>query len=446
MATSKLERKISLYSLTMIAAGSCIGSGIFRSPSETASFLPYDNWMLFAWVIGGIITLTGALSIAELGAMYPQAGGVYVYLRKVYGNAAAFLYGWASLTVIVSGSLAAIALVFAGYVNSIFPMDDSMKVIVSLSVIIALSIINVLGVKIGNAFATVVTTAKLFGIFAVIVVGILLGHESIEMNFDFNNFKSIAHPEMNFFSALGLASIGVFFSYGGFHHASYLAGEVKNPQRTLPQAMILGTLIVMTVYISINVAYLKLLPVEQIAASDKVASTAVSTVLNYGSVLIAVLIAVSTLGTIGIYSMSAPRIYYALAADGLFFKKIAAVHPRFHTPANAIIAQCIIGCTILLFWKTFEDVINYIVFVDYLFMGLAIFGVLILRKKQPGIERPYKTWGYPLVPLVFVAFTAFILIVTIIEKPFTAWISTGFLAFGYLIYHAFFKTKTKMVK
>lgn len=436
---NKLERKISLYSLTMIAAGSCIGSGIFRSPSETASYLPYDNWMLFAWILGGLITLTGALSIAELGAMYPQAGGIYVYLRKVYGDASAFLYGWASLTVIVSGALAAIALVFSSYVNSIFPMSDSSKLILSLAIIILLSIINVLGVKIGNAFASVVTTTKLIGIFAVIIIGIGLGHETIDMNFDFQNFHSIAHPQLNFFSALGLACIGVFFSYGGFHHASYLAGEVKDVKKTLPRAMIFGTLIVMAVYVSINVAYLKLLPVEQIAASDKVASTAVSTVLSYGSILIAILIAVSTLGTIGIYSMSAPRIYYALAEDGLFFKKIAEVHPRFHTPANAIMAQCFIACIILMFWKTFEDVINYIVFVDYLFMALAVFGVLILRKKYPDVERPYKTWGYPVVPLIFVAFTVFILIVTLIEKPMTAWLSIAFLALGYLVFRVFKK-------
>ncbi|MEO8147870.1 MAG: amino acid permease [Bacteroidia bacterium] len=434
---TKLERKISLYSLTMIAAGSCIGSGIFRSPSETASYLPYDNWMLFAWIVGGFITLTGALSVAELGAMYPQAGGIYVYLRNVYGDASAFLYGWASLTVIVSGALAAIALVFSGYVDSIFHLNENSKLILSLSVIIVLSIINVLGVKIGNAFASIVTTAKLIGIFAVIIIGIVLGHEAIDMNFDLKNFHSMAHPQMNFFSALGLASIGVFFSYGGFHHASYLAGEVKDVKKTLPRAMILGTLIVMTVYVSINVAYLKLLPVEQIAASDKVASTAVSTVLSYGSIMIAILIAVSTLGTIGIYSMSAPRIYYALAEDGLFFKKIAEVHPRFHTPANAIIIQCIIACIILVFWKTFEDVINYIVFVDYIFMALAVFGVLILRKRFPDAERPYKTWGYPVVPLIFVGFTTFVLIITLIEKPMTAWISIAFLALGYLVFRVF---------
>lgn len=438
---SKLERKISLYGLTMIAAGSCIGSGIFRTPSETANYLPYDSWMLFAWIIGGIITLTGALSVAELGAMYPQAGGIYVYLRKVYGDAASFLYGWGSLTVIVSGSLAAIALVFSSYVASIFPMEENTKLLLSLITIITLSIVNILGVKIGNLFASFITTAKLIGIFIVIVIGISLGQQHINLSFDLSQFQNQIQG-MNFYSALGLASIGVFFSYGGFHHASYLAGEVKDAQKTLPRAMITGTLLVMLVYILINVAYLKLLPVTQIATSDKVASTALATVLSYGSIGIALLIAVSTLGTISIYSMSAPRIYYALAADGLFINKLAEIHPRFHTPANAITAQCIIGCIILLFWKTFEEVINYIVFVDYFFMAMAVFGVIVLRIKEPNTIRPYKTLGYPLVPLLFVLFTTFVLTVTLIEKPITVLVSGAFMLLGLIVFKVFIKRNT----
>lgn len=425
----------------MIAAGSCIGSGIFRSPSATAQYLPYDSWLLVAWIVGGIITLAGALSIAELGSMFPQAGGIYVYLRKLYGDAAAFLYGWVSLTVIVSGSLAALSLVFAGYVSSIFPMEASGKLILSLSTITILSAINVFGVKIGSAFASAITTAKLLGIFAVITIGLVLGHEMIDTNFEFTKFvSSPANINMNFFSCFGLATIGIFFSYGGFHHASYLAGEVKNPNKTLPRAMIMGTLIVMAVYVAINFAYLRLLPIGTIAASDKVASTAVSTVLTYGSVLIAILISVSTLGTISIYSMSAPRIYYALAEDGLFFKKLAAIHPKYHTPANAIIAQCIIACIILLFWNTFEEVINYIVFVDYFFMALAVFGVIILRRRLPNAERPYKALGYPFVPLLFVLFTMFVLTVSIIEKPETAAICLGAVVVGYGVYFLFKET------
>jgi APA family basic amino acid/polyamine antiporter len=434
---NKLKRKISLYGLTMIAAGSCIGSGIFRSPSETASYLPYDAWLLVAWVLGGFITMAGALSMAELGAMYPQAGGVYVYIRKAYGDAAAFLYGWVSLTVIITGSLAALALVFSSYVGSLFNLNETGKLILSLATIIILSGINVFGVKIGNVFSSIITTLKLVGILAVIVIGISMGHEAIDMNFAFSNFHSIKHPDMNFFSAFGLACVGIFFSYGGFQHASFLAGEVKEVNKTLPRAMILGTLIVIVVYIAINIAYLKLLPIEAIGASDKVASTAVSTVLNYGSVLIALLISVSILGTISIYCMSAPRIYYALAEDGLFFKKLAAVHPKYKTPANAIIAQCIIACIILFLWRTFEDVINYVIFVDYLFLALAVFGVVVLRRRCPNVERPYRTLGYPIVPLLFVAFSAFVLIVTFIEKPLTAWVCIACLSFGYIVYVLF---------
>jgi len=432
-----LERKISLYGLTMIAAGACIGSGIFRSPSETAAYLPYDSWMLVAWIVGGLITLSGALSIAELGGMYPQAGGIYVYLRKVYGDIAAFLYGWISLTVIVSGALAAIALVFAGYVSSIFHLNDMEKTMLSISALILLSIINIFGVKIGNLFASIITTTKLLGIFGVIIIGLFLGTQPIHFNFNLSDIHNTLHPDLGFFSAFGLASIGVFFSYGGFHHASYLAGEVKNPSKTLPRAMIFGTLIVMLVYVSINIAYQKLLPIETIAKSDKVASDAVSQVLTYGSTLIAILIIVSTFGTISIYSMSAPRIYFALAQDGLFFKNIAAVHPRFKTPVNAIAIQCVIACVILLFYKTFEEVINYIVFVDYLFMAMAIFGVIILRKTQPKLARPYKTLGYPVVPLIFVAFTMFMLGVNVIQKPEIALSILVCLVIGFILFKVF---------
>jgi APA family basic amino acid/polyamine antiporter len=423
----------------MIAAGSCIGSGIFRSPSETAAYLPYDNWILVAWILGGIISMTGALSVAELGAMFPQAGGIYVYLRKIYGDAAAFLYGWISLTIIVSGALAAITLVFTGYIGSFFHLDNTGRLVFSIAVIMLLCIINVFGISLGNFFASLITTTKLAGIVAVIILGILLGREPINIDFNVSSFASASHPSMNFFSALGMACIGVFFSYGGFHHASYLAGEVKDPQKTLPRAMIYGALIVMLVYIAINYAYLKLLPAIQIASSDKVAASAVSTVFEKGSFFIAILISISTLGTMHIYSMSAPRIYYALAEDGLFFKKLAEVHPKFHTPAIAIIMQSVIACLILLFWNTFEDVINYIVFVDYIFMALVIFGVILLRRKHPELHRPYKTWGYPVVPLVFVCFTLFVLTVSFMEKPQSAMLCLLILCVGYIVYLFFRK-------
>ncbi len=433
-----LERKISFYGLTMIAAGSCIGSGIFRAPAETATYLPYDAWLLTAWVVGGLIAMAGALSLAELGAMFPQAGGVYVYVRKVYGDVAAFLYGWASLTVIISGSLAALALVFSSYVGALFNLVENEKFVLSITTLIVLSVGNVFGVGIGNAFSSVITTVKLVGIVVVILIGITLGKENVDLNFEFAGFQSIRHPTMNFFSAFGLSCVSIFFSYGGFQHASFLAGEVKEANKTLPRSMILGTLIVIIIYITINVAYLKLLPIKLMASSDKVASTAVSTVLSYGGIMVTILIAISILGTISIYCMSAPRIYFALAQDGLFFKQLAKVHSTYKTPANAILLQCFIACVILFFWRSFEDVINYIIFIDFLFLALAVFGVIILRRRLPQQQRPYRTLGYPIVPLVFVFFTAFVLVVTFIEKPLTAWVGIGFMALGFLVY-LFFK-------
>lgn len=434
---AQLEKRISLYGLTMIAAGSCIGSGIFRAPSETARYLPYDSLLLLAWIIGGLITISGALSISELGGMYPRSGGVYVFLKEAYHEAFAFLYGWISLTVIVTGSLAALSLVFSSYVGSLIDLSDNQKLMLSLSVIITLSALNVLGVNIGNLLASIITSTKLLGIGVVIFIGFIFGTEHLDIRFHISDFHNNMPQGQTFFSALGLASIGVFFSYGGFHHASYLAGEVKDAQRTLPRAMIIGTLLVMLVYVSINVAYLKLIPVETIAGTDRVASTAVSVMFENGSVLIAALIALSTLGTISIYTMSAPRIYFALAEDGLFFKQLAKIHPKYHTPSNAIILQCIIACILLIWWQKFETVINYIVFVDYLFMAMAVFAVILLRKKFPSVERPYKTTGYPIVPLIFVGFTVFMLINNLIEKPEIALVCFAFLLVGYVAYLLF---------
>lgn len=439
----QLEKRISLYGLTMIAAGSCIGSGIFRAPSETAQYLPYDAWVLFAWLLVGIIMLAGALSISELGGMYPQSGGVYVFLRHAYGDAAAFLYGWGVLTIVTSGAIAALSLVFSSYVSSVIEMSEHGKIYLSLAVIIILSVLNVFGVKVGNTLASIITSGKLLGIGAVIIIGLVLGSETVDFSFTVGNFQSLNTTSNGFISALGLACIGAYFSYGGFHHASYLAGEVKNAQRNLPRAMTLGMLIVIFVYVLINFSYLRLLSVEAMAGTDKVASTAISVVWKGGGLFIACLIALSTLGTISIYTMSAPRLYFALANDGLFFKKLATIHPTYKTPANAILLQCAIACILLLWWQTFAKAVDYIVFLDYIFMGMAVYAVVVLRKKFPNAIRPYKTLWYPAVPLLFVIFTGYVLINSMIEKPEIATVCTAFMAVGFVVYY-FFKMQRKV--
>ncbi|MBA4322826.1 MAG: hypothetical protein C0408_08425 [Odoribacter sp.] len=241
-------------------------------------------------------------------------------------------------------------------------------------------------------------------------------------------------------SGFGVALVGVLFSYGGWQHASFLAGETKNPARNVPVAMITGALIVIVIYLLVNVSYLLLLPVGEIAASQKVAAEAISTILPFGGILVAGIIAISTLGTIGIYTLSAPRIYYAMADDGLFFKKIADVHPKFRTPVNAIVAQSVWSIVLLLFWGTFEDLITYTVSVEWIFFTLAAAGIFIFRKKMKNADRPYKTFGYPVTPLIFICINIWFVTNIMINKPLHIAVGIGFLILG-IPFYLYFKKK-----
>jgi APA family basic amino acid/polyamine antiporter len=237
--------------------------------------------------------------------------------------------------------------------------------------------------------------------------------------------------------AFGLALIGVLWSYGGWQHTSYVAGEAVDARRTVPKAMIIGTVVVVSVYLLTNVAYMLLLPVSEIAASSSVAADAVSTVIPFGATLIAIAIAISVFGTAGIYTLSAPRIYYAMADDGIFFRKLAEVHPKFRTPVNAIVTQSAWAIALLLFWGTFEDVITYVVFVDWIFFALTGLCVFLFRHRLKEAERPYKTLGYPITPLIFVTVSALFVVNTLVERPRQAWAGLIFTAIGVGVYSVF---------
>lgn len=413
---TELKKELSLYGLTMVAIGSCIGSGIFLTPSQIAGHLPAPLLILLVWAVGGVITLTGALTFAELGAMFPQAGGVYVYLKEAYGGLFGFLYGWVYLVVITSGANAALSIACATYLAFIFPMGRTGITLTAVCALAMVTIINILRVKAAEVFANVFTGLKLLGICAVIAIGLFFGRADVHV---FSTGGSGAAG--GFLSAFGLALIGVLWSYGGWQHASFVAGEARDARRMIPRAMVIGAAVVAVVYLLTNLAYLHLLPVSEIAASPSVAADAVSTVIPFGGVLIALMIAVSTFGTLGIYTLSAPRIYYAMARDGLFFKKLAYVHPRFRTPVNAILVQSAWAVVLLLFWGTFEDLITYVVFTDWVFFGLTAVGIFIFRRKRSDLPRPYRTIGYPVTPLIFITITFLFVANALIAKPLHAW-------------------------
>jgi len=429
---TELKKELSLYGLTMVAIGSCIGSGIFLTPSQIAGYLPAPLLILLVWAIGGVITLTGALTFAELGSMFPETGGVYVYLKEAYGDLFGFLYGWAYLVVITSGANAALSIACATYLAFIFPMSQTGITTTAVFALVVVTIINILRVKAAEVFANVFTGLKLLGISAVIVIGIFFGRAEVSL------FSTGSAPKAGgLFSAFGLALIGVLWSYGGWQHASFVAGEARDARRMIPRAMVIGAVVVAVVYLLTNLAYLHLLPVEEIAASQSIASDAVSTVIPFGGVLIALMIAISTFGTLGIYTLSAPRIYYAMAKDGLFFKQLAYIHPRFRTPVNAILVQSAWAVVLLLFWGTFEDLITYVVFTDWVFFGLTAVGIFIFRRTRKDLPRPYRTIGYPVVPLIFITITFLFVANALIAKPLHAWAGLILMAASLPIYFYF---------
>ncbi len=432
---AKLAKELTLYGLIMVAIGSCIGSGIFVTPSQIAGLLPSSGLILLVWALGGLIALTGALTFGELGSLFPQAGGIYVFLKEAYGGWLGFLYGWAYLVIITSGSIAVLSLAFSHYLSFFIPMDNTWKTISSIVTISLLTTLNVFRAKFGEIFSNIFTGLKILGILVIICTGFLLGNSDLSFrNFGFTGSSSAG------ISSFGVALTGVLFSYGGWQHASFLAGETKNPSRNVPIAMITGAAVVTLIYLLVNTAYMLLLPVNSILTSEKVAAEAVSTIIPFGGMLVAGLIAVSTFGTIGIYTLSAPRIYYAMAEDGLFFKSIAKVHPVFKTPVNAIITQSVWSVILLLFWGTLENLITYTVSVEWIFFTLAATGIFIFRKKLRNTERPYKTFGYPVTPLIFIIINTWFVFNIMINKPLHMAIGFGFLLLG-VPFFLYFKRK-----
>lgn len=432
----QLKQALTRFDLTMIAIGSTIGSGIFLTPSLIAHEL-HTPWLILAvWVVGGLMAVAGALTFAELGGLMPGAGGVYVYLSEAYGGLYGFLYGWAYLLVVNTGGVAALSVAFATYFGYFVPLDALQLKLAAIMGLTIVTAVNILGVKVGGIFSDVFTLLKIAGIALLIVVGLGWGSSGT---------TDFAAPAGTFTdglgSALAVAMVGVLWSYGGWQHASFAAAEAKNPKRTVPFAMVVGALAVTIIYLLTNVAYMFLLPHDAIGASERVAADAIGTVLGpAGAGIIAVAIFISTFGTAGIYTLTGPRIYFAMANDGVFFKKVAGIHPRFHTPAVSIVLQSFWAGVLILFWGTFNELISYVVFTDWIFFGFAAASVFVFRKKRPDAERPYKTFGYPFTPLFFIMLAAWFVVNTFIEKPEQALAGLAFLALGIPVYY-FWKSR-----
>jgi len=427
---AELRRSLTLFDMTMIAIGGTIGSGIFLTPSLIAHALP-SPWLVMAvWMVGGLMAMAGALTFSELAALMPRAGGQYVYLTEAYGGLVGFLFGWAYFLVCNAGGLGALSVAFATYFGYFVPIGAVGTKVVAIAGLLLLTTVNVLGVKAGATFSDIFTVLKIAGIAALIAVGFAFG-SSHTTSFAF----SLGEVPGGLGAGLATAMVGVLWSTGGWQHATYASAEIKNPRRTLPLAMVIGTAAVTLIYLLVNVAYMFLLTPQAIAASPRVAADAVSSVLgSAGGTAISLAIFISTFGVVGIYTLTAPRIYFAMASDGLFFARVAEVHPRFRTPAFAIIAQSLWAVVLILFWGTFENLISYVVFTDWIFFGLAAASVFVFRRRIPNAERVSRVPFYPATPLFFVAMSAWFVAVTLVQRPAQAWAGLAFLALGIPVY------------
>ena len=427
---TQLRRELTTFDLTMIAIGSTIGSGIFLTPSAIAAALPSPIWIYGVWILGGVMALCGALTFAELGGMMPGAGGIYVFLSEAYGGLAGFLYGWAYFLVVNTGGIAALSIAFATYLGVLVPLSSTGVTIVAVTGIFVVTGINIVGVKAGGFFSDVFTILKLIAIAALVVVGFGWGSMSTT---DFSVPLQI--PAGGLGSALAIAMVGVLWSIGGWQHATFAAAEAKNPTRSVPRAMIIGAVVVTAAYLLIMTAYFFLLSPAEMGGSPRLAADAVGKVFGPpGAAAVALAIFISTFGTTGIYTLTAPRIYYAMAADGVFFPGLARLHPRFGTPHRAIMVQSLWAVLLVCYWGTFENLISYVVFTDWIFFGFAAAALILFRRRRPDAPRPYRALGYPVTPLIFISLSAWFVVNTLIERPAQAWAGLLFLALGIPVY------------
>jgi APA family basic amino acid/polyamine antiporter len=425
-ASTDLKRELGLFDAVMINAGTMIASAIFIVPATVAAAVQGTAVMTLVWVIGGIVSLLGALSIAELAAAYPEAGGQYAYLREAYGTVWAFLYGWANFAVINTASIAAIAVGFARYIGFFTPLSETAIRVVAIASIIALTLLNCRGVRLGATTQNVLTTLKIGALLALIVASFVLPGGSAA------HFQPLwpSGTIGQWIAPFGVAMVGVLWAYDGWIETTYVGSEIMDPGKNLPRSIILSTLIVIALYVLASVAYVYVLSPAGVAGSALVASDAAKVTLGaVGATFVVVAILISTVGANNGIILTAARIPYAMARGGMFFRSQGIVHPRYATPAVALITQGVIASTLTAF-GTYDQLFTYVVFAQFVFYALSASAVIRLRKTAPQLARPYRTWGYPVTPIVFIAFAIWLVFNTIVETPRDSAIGAGIILLG----------------
>lgn len=406
-----LPRVIGAVGATALVVGTIIGSGIFLVPHNVAQQVGSVRSLLLVWVVGGVLTLAGALSLAELGAATPEAGGLYVYLRQAYGRLPAFLLGWGNLVVIESGAVATLAVGFGIYAARIAPLSAAGQKITACAVIGVLTLVNVAGAREGSFVQTLFTVAKLAGIAAIIGCAVVY-HGAHHVH----SLPALPTPHTSF-GSFGVALVGVLWAYSGWYELSYSAGEVKNPGSTLPRSYLLGVLIVMAAYLAANVAYLHAMPLRALARHQDVAARAMQIFAGpAGAAFISVLILCSIFGALNGTLLSGTRTYFVMARDGLFFPAVGRVHERFQTPVLAIIIEGV-WAAVLALSGSYEQLYTYVIFTAWIFFAACVFGVVVLRRRAPHQHRPYRVWGYPIVPIAFTVAALALVGNTLVSEP-----------------------------
>mgnify|MGYP001608236523 FL=1 len=423
---ASLARMLRLRDLVFIVVGTVIGSGIFLVPGPVLRASGGSVGVaLLVWTAAGVLSLLGALTYGELGAMKPDAGGLYVYIRDAFGPLPAFLYGWTAFLVIGSGSIATLAVAFNSYLGQFVDLSPLAGKLVALAMIAVVMLVNVRGARQGADVQNVSTILKVTAIVAMSVVLLVAGR-------GWSHVTAVwpAHADASLFSGIGLAMVSVLWAYEGWQYATFSAGETIDPQRTFPRGIVIGTALLIGIYVLVNVAYVAALGTKGAAASDRIAAQAVGiTVGPAAANIIAAIILVSMFSAANGLALTAPRMYYAMARDGLFFSRMARIHPRYGTPAFAIMASCA-WAMVLAASGTFEQLLTYVVFVGWIFYALGALAIFVYRRRAPDAVRPFRTPGYPLTPILFVLSAAAIVGNTVVAEPRRAAVGLGLMALG----------------
>jgi APA family basic amino acid/polyamine antiporter len=427
-APRDLPRVLGLMDVMGILVGTVIGSGIFIVPAAIAGYVQSPVLLLAVWAVGGVLTFFGALAVSELGAAFPQAGGMYVYLREAYGKPLAFLFGWTVFFVIDAGAIATLSMAFSSKYLPQFtgPLSTFGTRAIAIALIAALVGVNYAGTRWGARLQNVLMFIKFAAVLAVSVGILLLAKGNVAA------FTSPASPPMTaaLVGGFGLALQRALWAYKGWEAVSFSAGEIKNPERNMPIGLFAGTLIIIALYFAANLAYLYVLPFDRLIASQRVASDAMSAAgFELGATVLGVVILFSITGAANGNLLTTPRVFFAMARDGVFFERFGRIHPRFLTPHVSIVATGA-WAMVLSLTGTFEQLADYVIFGQWIFFGLTVAAVIVLRRTRPDLPRPYRTWGYPITPVLFVAAALFISVNALVNQFWNSMAGLGIIALG----------------